>query len=167
MGKIATIKEAYDRSEMAGSSDSNKCITKSEALGIANLEVYGDYADNQLVQLSDLHQEHSVCVILLEWNDDSYDGGISNIEVLSNSEQVFTSNLSIGSGSTKVYRSDNIIVRFDYNNSDRNSHQFQYNLNNEPAVQFYWGGYETKTIVLYNEQMTSDTSFIWDIQQLS
>ena len=45
MRKIATIKEAYERSEMAGSSDSNKCITKSEALGIANLEVYGDYAD--------------------------------------------------------------------------------------------------------------------------
>lgn len=64
MGKIATIKEAYARSGMAGSSDSNKCITASEAYGIANLEVYGDYADNQLVQLSDLHQEHSVCNII-------------------------------------------------------------------------------------------------------
>ena len=51
MGKIATIKEAYERSEMAGYSDSNKCITASEAYGITNLEAYRDYKDNQLVQL--------------------------------------------------------------------------------------------------------------------
>ena len=103
MGKIATIKEAYETSEMAGSSDSNKCITKSEAYKITNLEVYGDYADNQLVQLSDLHQERSVCVISLMWNDDTSDGGYTNIDIISNNKQVFTSNLSIGSGSVKVY----------------------------------------------------------------
>lgn len=62
MGKIATEQEAYERSEMAGSSDSNKCITASEARRITNLEVYGDYADNQLVQLSDLHQEFRACL---------------------------------------------------------------------------------------------------------
>lgn len=167
MGKIATIKEAYERSEMAGSSDSNKCITASEARGITNIEVHGDYADNQLVQLSDLHQTFSVCDITLEWNDNSFDGGISDVEVVQNNRQIFSSNLSIGSGSVKVYQGDNIIVRFAYSNSDMNTHQFQYNLNNASAVQFYLGGYETRTIVLYNEQIYYDESFIWDIQQLS
>ena len=167
MGKIATIKEAYERSEMAGSSDSNKCITASGARGITNLEVYGDYEDNQLVQLSDLRQTFSVCDITLEWNDDSFDGGISDVEVVQNSKQIFSSNLSIGSGSVKVYQGDNIIVRFTYNNSDTNTHQFQYTLNNASAVQFYLGGYETRTIVLYNEQIYYGESFIWDIQQLS
>ena len=167
MGKIATEQEAYERSEMAGSSDSNKCITASEARRITNLEVYGDYADNQLVQLADLHQEFSVCDITLEWNEDSSDGGISDIEVLSNNKQVFYKNISLGSGSIKVYQGDDIIVRFKYNNSDSNSHQFQYNLNNEPAVKFTLGGYEERTIVLYNEQISYDESFVWDVQQLS
>lgn len=167
MGKIATIKEAYETSEMAGSSDSNKCITKSEARGIANLEIYGDYEDNQLVQLSDLHQEHSVCVVSLQWNDDTSDGGYTNIDILSNNKQVFTSNVSIGSGSVKVYRYDDIIVRFGFRNSDTVTHQFQYNLNNEDAVKFYLSGYEERNIVLYNEQITMDESFTWDVQQLS
>lgn len=167
MGKIATIKEAYQRSEMAGSSDSNKCITASEAYKITNLEVYGDYADNQLVQLSDLQQERSVCVISLQWNDDTSDGGYTNIDIISNNKQVFASNLSIGSGSAKVYKYDNIIVRFGFRNSDTVTHQFQYNLNNEDAVKFYLGGYEERTIVLYNEKITMDESFTWDVQQLS
>lgn len=167
MGKIATIKEAYERSEMAGSSDSNKCITVNEARRITNLEVYGDYADNQLVQLSDLHQTFSVCDITLEWSEDSSDGGLGEVEVLANNKQVFYKNISLGSGSIKVYQGDDIILRFKYNNSDSNSHQFQYNLNNEPAVKFTLGGYEERTIVLYNEQISYDESFVWDVQQLS
>lgn len=108
-----------------------------------------------------------MCVISLRWNDDTSDGGYTNVDIISNNGQVFTSNLSIGSGSVKVYKYDDIIVRFGFRNSDTVTHQFQYNLNNEDAVQFYLGGYQTRNIVLYNEKITMDESFTWDVQQLS
>ena len=73
------------------------------------------HANNQLVQLSDLHQTFSVCDITLEWNEDSSDGGISDIEVVKQQTGIYK-NVGTGSGGVKVYQGDNIIVRFKYNN---------------------------------------------------